>query len=307
MRSFTLPAAAAALLLLSGCGGAASDQDQVREVAGQFTSSFANGDMKRACELMTSNAKQQIVSSGALLGGGDCAKIMGVARGLLDESDLDKLKTAKITEIKVTGQTATAQSTADLDDEDDGPMRFTKRGGHWLVEADDDDEQTSAQQDAAEEPAADATEEATPTPAPMITAATGEPLALDGYEVTVTHSEHARELPGDEYTSPVKADGKFLILTLTVRNTSKQKQTFSASNVQLVDADGTVYSSDTGGGEDQIMALPDYLDMREIQPKTTETGKVAFDLPAEADVTSAQFASSLALFGDEYTGSVTLR
>lgn len=307
LKPFTLAVVVTAAF--AGCGGGGSDEDQVRKAASDFTAAFAEGDMKRACELMTSDAKKDIVSSGALLGGGDCAKIMGVAAAMMDESDKDKLRDAKITKVTVKGNTAEVVQTANLDDDEDEPMRLTKRGDHWLVDTDAETEEADAVATPEVETAEvveEATPEPTPTETPMTTVAEGDKLSLSGYDVTVLDTQRADELPGDEYTDPVKADGEFMILTLKVRNSGKEVATFSSSLVELLDADGTAYSAGTGGGESQIGALPDYLDMRELQPKSTETGKIAFDLPTEANVTSAQFADSLELFSDDFAGVVTL-
>ena len=135
MRSKMLTVAAMATVVLAGCGGG-SDEDQVREVASDFTAAFADGDAKRACELMTSDAKQQIVKAAASLGGGTCEKAMSAATGLMDESQKEVFSEAEIAKVTINGTTAEVVLTGNLEGGNDDPMRLAKRGDHWLVDAD---------------------------------------------------------------------------------------------------------------------------------------------------------------------------
>jgi hypothetical protein len=125
-------AVAACCLALSACGGGGSDEDQARAAANDFVHAFAEGDMDKACELMTGNAKRQIVSAGAALGGGDCPKIMKAARGLMDKGELQDVRNYKIKSVTVKGDTAVIK-----DNSSDGePTRMRKVSGDWLVDGD---------------------------------------------------------------------------------------------------------------------------------------------------------------------------
>ena len=289
--------AALTAAVLAGCGGG-SDEDQVREVASDFTAAFADSDAKRACELMTSEAKQQIVKAAAALGGGECEKTMSAATGLLDESQKDALRDAEITKVTISGDRAEVTQSADVGDSGDGPMQLAKRGDRWLVDA---DEGAGAQQPSKDWSEIEAEEEA-PAETPKTTVALGEKLVLNGYEVTLTSAEPADELPG-----PTTPEGKFIILNLEIRNTGPAAVIYDASSVGLVDADGTAYRPNRGGAQSQYDTLPGALDEIKLEPGSTETGKIAFDLPVEADITSAQFASTLDRHSEDFSGIVTLK
>lgn len=133
-----------------------------------------------------------------------------------------------------------------------------------------------------------------PPPAIGKTVSIGEPLAFPGqYTVTVNDVRKSSTLtPTDSYAETVRADGTFYILDLTVQNRKHKSATFDDSLVALVDKDGTVYSANTGGGENQIGTLKNYIDERQIQPKGSERGLLAFDIPREANVVKAQVAET---------------
>jgi hypothetical protein len=128
--SKSVVALAACCLALSACGGGGSDEDQARAAATDFTRAFVDGDMDKACELMTGNAKRQIVQAGAALGGGDCPKIMKAARGLMDKGELDEIRHYKVDSVTVKGDTAT------IKDNSGSPTRLRKVEGDWLVDGD---------------------------------------------------------------------------------------------------------------------------------------------------------------------------
>ncbi len=314
MKPLPLLAALLCALVLAACGddggeagsGGSSDEQAVRDATERYIEAFTDGDAKAVCDMLTPAARKQVTDAFAELGGGDCHEVMETAFGFLEDKDREELKATKVESVKVTGDTATVTVTGS----DEAPSGLTKVDGRWLIEA--DDEEAAGTETA--ESAADETTEVDPAPEEdaeaepaQTTVGIGEPLRQEGYTVTVVRQRTASKLPGDEFSDPVPADGRFIILTLRVRNGGREVATFDTSLVELVDEDGTVYSSETGGGEDQIMALPDYLDERAIQPKTSETGDVAFDVPDSANVVRAQFASTLDLFGDEFTGAVELR
>lgn len=134
-------------------------------------------------------------------------------------------------------------------------------------------------------------------------AALGEAVRFPGeWTVVVEGVDVVDQLPGDAYSRPVETAGQFLILTLKVRNDTGRSATFDDSLVDLVDEDGTEYTASAGKGADQIGALPNYLDERELQPKTFERGTLAFDVPAAANVATAKVYDELDSFGLEDAG-----
>ena len=305
MRVLSLSLAVVFTMLTLGCGGGGdSDEDKIRSTVEDFAQAFADGDGDEVCDQLTTKAKQQLLEGAALLGGRGCPEMIELARGFIGKEDLAQLEDIKIESVKITGDRAEVVTDAKLDPEDEGPMRLQKVGDEWLVDADPDEtSETSGDEQSTtpEEPAPTAEEEAA-----VETVEQDQPLVQDGYSVRLLDVRVADQLPGDEYTDPVKADGEFVILTLKVRNTGKKVATFDTALTKLVDVDGTEYSSETGGAEDQIGTLPDYLDEREIQPKTAETGDIAFDLPKAANVGEIRFADTLETFDENFTGAIRL-
>jgi Domain of unknown function (DUF4352) len=128
----------------------------------------------------------------------------------------------------------------------------------------------------------------------------GRPLKQGDYTLIVMGVEKMSRLPGDETSDPVPAEGRFLVLRMRITNqTAQATDLYIGSLVKLVDKDGTIYTSDAGGGERQIGGLPDYLSQATLQPKQAKTGTVAFDVPRVAKVVGAQFAESIDSSGDE--------
>lgn len=321
MKPLSLLAAPLCALLLAACGddgggasvggGGSSDEAQVRGVVDRYMQAFVDGDTEEACDLLTPAARKELEEAFELLDAKSCAEAMSSVLKMLEEKDRKQLEDIEIRTVKVTGDTAVVTTTGPEDE----PTRLRKVDGEWRVEGDDAPSGTETARTVTPPPSADA--EAVEPEDPAVddaaaaasqqTANVGEPLRQNGYTVTVVKVRKAKRLPGTEFTDPVSADGRFVILTLRVRNGGKEVAMYDSSLVELVDADGTVYSSRTGGGEEQVMALPDYLTQREIQPKTSETGDVAFDVPVSADVAKAQFTDTLDLFTDDFTGAVHLR
>jgi hypothetical protein len=299
-----VPAALAFALIGCGGGSRGSDEDQVRRVAKQYAKSVADGRTETACELMSTDAKSDLAAGGALLGAkGGCPGILRAALGFLDKADRAKLRDYRVTSVKITGDKAVAKDNTDLDAGSNDPTYLVRKNGEWLIDKDPTQNASSGQSTTETAPSTDTTETA---PAQK-TVGVGERLRQSDYMVTVTAVRTASELPGDEYTDPVKSEaGRLVILTLRVRNNAKKVATFDNSNVELVDADGTVYSSATGAAENQIQALPGDLDEREIQPKTTESGELAFDVAKSAKVARAQFSDTLNFLDEHFTGAIEL-
>ena len=296
-------AALLAAIATLGCGSGGSDEDKIRDTHRAFSEAVADGEGDEACALMTSEARQEALGAGVFLGGGDCAEVLSKFKGLLDKGDLEELRNSKVTNVTITGETALVRASSDIDDDDD-PTRMRKVSGDWLIDADpEDDEEADETETTAGEDQPDETEDQPndDPSTPQTTVAIGQPLRQSDYTITVTGVRRTSTIGGDdEFSDPVKADGVFVILDLRVRNSAKKVVTFDNALVELVDADGTVYSSSTGGAEDQIGALADYIDEREIQPKSSESGALAFDVPRAADVVKAQFASSV----EDFSGRV---
>jgi hypothetical protein len=81
---------------------------------------------------------------------------------------------------------------------------------------------------------------------------------------------------GDPELGGARADGKFVVVDLSLTNNKNETKTFLASTAKLVTRDGKEYDT----SDDASMALGDKsLLLKDIQPDLTTSGKLAFDVP----------------------------
>ena len=129
----------------TGCGKD-SDVAQITDLSKQLASDARDKDWKGVCEALSAKARAQITIGGVFLGGGDCAEV--VARLAALDDDPEGFGTAggddvKVSNVKVTGDRATADVTPTFDDEDP-TTRFVREDGEWKVDADLDEEGSSS-------------------------------------------------------------------------------------------------------------------------------------------------------------------
>lgn len=129
-------------------------------------------------------------------------------------------------------------------------------------------------------------------------AAVGDTLTLKGTAYTVEKATTAAGL-GGQYTR-VKADGRFVIVTLTLTNRKDEPATIVEDNVRLVGGNGKQYTTDTdalGQFENGFFAL------QEIQPDVSKKVVAVYDVPKPAVDGAALRVSDL--FSDA-TGTIAL-
>ncbi len=82
-----------------------------------------------------------------------------------------------------------------------------------------------------------------------------------------------------------KADGVFLILSVTVTNESKQQVMIDDSNFKLKDAQGNIYDySPDAAASIELSDFPGETFMgTTINPKISKTGKVVFEVPEKTN------------------------
>jgi ketosteroid isomerase-like protein len=98
---------AAALVLLAGCGGGASNSDSIKKVIGTYYEAFANGDSATACKQL---AKDTLANLEKQAKGRACVDVLNDAIQQPDYATVaQSLKKAKITKITVLDDKATAQ------------------------------------------------------------------------------------------------------------------------------------------------------------------------------------------------------
>ncbi|GAA0036098.1 MULTISPECIES: DUF4352 domain-containing protein [Brevibacterium] len=106
----------------------------------------------------------------------------------------------------------------------------------------------------------------------------GDAVNADGWEITVNKVEDGVSTVGNEYLN-TKAQGQFVKVSLSVKNTKNSPELFFEDNIKLGDDKGNTYSSDSEAGlyadEDSILFL------EEINPGNTAEGVLVFDVPKD--------------------------
>ena len=122
--------------------------------------------------------------------------------------------------------------------------------------------------------------------------------ASDGdFTFKVTKIEDGGTKIGDEYLN-TKAQGKFVLVHMTIKNHGTDPGTFFGDNQYLVDTQGRKASADTEAAiymGDNAQAI-----FEEINPGNTLSGVVVFDIPANAT------PASLELHDSAMSGGVTV-
>ena len=126
----TAAALVASVLVLSGCGGD-SDEDEIRSTLETYVEAFVAGDGKRACELMTEETRAEFVNKVSVLSRtGDCGRSVRVVRTLAGDATAKALQGAKIEDVKVDGDSATATLVASGNR---APSKLAKVDGEWRI------------------------------------------------------------------------------------------------------------------------------------------------------------------------------
>ena len=121
----------------------------------------------------------------------------------------------------------------------------------------------------------------------------GETVELAGTRYTVKKAVTASEV-GGEFGK--KADGIFVVVTLTIENMKNETKTFSDSAAKLDTTDGKEYATDDDG---QIYA-DNSLVLEDMQPELPKTGTLVFDVPPAKVAGSTLKVSDLFGKGDAY-------
>jgi hypothetical protein len=90
---------------------------------------------------------------------------------------------------------------------------------------------------------------------------------------------------GNQYTQE-KADGTFVIVNLRVRSVKDESATLTDNTIKLSIPDGPEYSADSEGSIAVLLSGSGQAEepffLRDIQPDTSTTGKIVFDVPKKA-------------------------
>lgn len=114
--------------------------------------------------------------------------------------------------------------------------------------------------------------------------------AKDGkFEFTVTGLDCGLHELGGTYGQ--KAQGQFCLVDVDVKNAGDSAEIFNDSSQKGYDAAGTEYSVDSGAG---VYANPDYSTfLQQINPGNTVRGKLVFDVPENAELTTVVLHESM--------------
>ncbi|MFI5933875.1 DUF4352 domain-containing protein [Actinoplanes sp. NPDC051494] len=113
----------------------------------------------------------------------------------------------------------------------------------------------------------------------------GDTVSDGDIAFTVKDMDCSKTEVGSEYFNQ-KAQGKFCIITITVKNNGDSAHTFSGSDVTAYDAKGTEYDNDTTA---ELYANEDASTFLEkINPGNKITGKVIFDVPKSTTLTEVE-------------------
>ncbi|MDO8147526.1 DUF4352 domain-containing protein [Isoptericola sp. b515] len=106
----------------------------------------------------------------------------------------------------------------------------------------------------------------------------GDPVRDGKFEFTVTELERGVEKIGNEYLN-TEAQGKFVLVHMSVENIGDEAQYFDGSSQKLVDTEGRTHSADS---EAAIYLDDSNSFLNEINPGNTVDGIVVFDMPKDA-------------------------
>jgi hypothetical protein len=118
----------------------------------------------------------------------------------------------------------------------------------------------------------------------------GDPVRDGKFEFTVTKLDCSKSKVGSEFLNET-AQGKFCIISVTVKNIGKKAQTFDGSSQKAYDADGTEFSNDTGAEIYANEGSPTFL--QEINPGNQVKGKLIFDVPKSTKLTAIELHDSM--------------
>ena len=103
----------------------ADQRPRVEATWKRYIGAFVDGDYAKACSLMTTEARAKVAAAG-----GSCEGTLKLAAGLLDSEAEKKLKNARPTSVRISGDTATVRDSAGGD-----ASRLRRKDGDWLMDS----------------------------------------------------------------------------------------------------------------------------------------------------------------------------
>ncbi|XAS76601.1 DUF4352 domain-containing protein [Dermatophilaceae bacterium Sec6.4] len=106
----------------------------------------------------------------------------------------------------------------------------------------------------------------------------GAPVKDGNLQFVVTKVRTGVSQVGDEYLNQ-KAQGQYVLISITVTNVGKKSETFSDSDQKVQDAQGRTFSADSAAG---IYLKDNQVLFETINPGNSARGVLAFDMPVGA-------------------------
>lgn len=124
---------------------------------------------------------------------------------------------------------------------------------------------------------------------PAATAKLNQPAKDGKFQFTVTKMDCSKTSIGKSPLSQ-KAQGKFCLASVTVKNIGNEAQLFDSSSQKALDAQGTTYDADGGAA----VYLPDAGEafLNNINPGNQVKGTLVFDVPKDVKVTTLELHDS---------------
>ena len=122
-----------------GGGGVSADAAAVRKAFTDYDAALIRADYTTACAMLTRSVRQEVVTAAAALGGKTCPEAMAKALGTLTPAVkklvVDSLGAARISNVRVTGDHATALLTLTINGTTTTKTYMAAReGGSWKVD-----------------------------------------------------------------------------------------------------------------------------------------------------------------------------
>ena len=117
----------------------------------------------------------------------------------------------------------------------------------------------------------------------------GDKVRDGKFEFVVTKIDCSKSKVGSQYLNK-KAQGKFCLVNVSVKNIGKEAQLFHGSSQKATDAKGTEYSND---GAAELYANDDNATfLNEINPGNSAKGRLIFDVPKSVKLTALELHDS---------------
>lgn len=129
-----------------------------------------------------------------------------------------------------------------------------------------------------------------PAEAAKAAAGLNTPVTDGKFEFTVTGVEGGKTQIGDQYLN-TKAQGQFVVVSLSVKNIGDKAQTIYDGNLKAFDASGKEFSADSKA--QMYLGDEGRLWINEINPGNSVKGQVVFDVPKGTQLTTIELHDSM--------------